>query len=132
METTERSYTMLEIRSEEACWQSTSLAVSLARETEARLHVAHVTTARELELFTLHDKRITAEACVGHLLFTDADYARLGTRIKVNPSIKTAADREALRKALNTDRFIPLVQIMPLTAWQTRWAVVCVPLRVCR
>ena len=91
-----------EIRSEEACWQSTSLAVSLARETEARLHVAHVTTARELELFTPHDKRITAEACVGHLLFTDADYARLGTRIKVNPSIKTAADREALRKALNT------------------------------
>lgn len=91
-----------EIRSAEACYRSTALAVRLAEETGARLHVAHISTARELELFSLERPRITAEACVGHLLFTDADYARLGARIKVNPSIKTAADRDALRAALSS------------------------------
>lgn len=103
-----------EIRSAEACYRSTAQAVRLARETGARLHVAHVTTARELELFPsgpLCDpatgqlaKRITAEACIPHLYFTDADYARLGTRIKCNPAIKTAADRDALRHALTDGR----------------------------
>ncbi|MCM1107688.1 MAG: dihydroorotase [Clostridium sp.] len=102
-----------EVRSAEACFRSTELAVRLARETGARLHVAHVTTARELELFStaplsdggLHaTKRITAEACLPHLLFTDADYARLGTRIKCNPAVKTAADRDALRQALTDGR----------------------------
>lgn len=103
-----------EIRSEEACFRSTELAVRLARETGARLHVAHVSTARELELFgseALHcgdtvtlRKRITAEACVAHLTYCDEDYARLGTRIKCNPAIKTAADREALRQALSDGR----------------------------
>lgn len=88
------------IRSAEACYESTSLAVSLARRYGTRLHVAHLTTARELELFSPGDPKITAEATVGHLFFTDADYARLGARIKVNPAIKTAADRTALRKAL--------------------------------
>lgn len=95
------------IRSEEACFQSTSLAVSLARETGARLHVLHLSTARELSLFEdkpVHEKRITAEACVSHLYFCDEDYRTLGTRIKCNPSIKTATDREALRKALTTQR----------------------------
>ncbi len=91
-----------EIRSEEACYRSTELAVRLAEETGARLHVAHISTARELELFSLERPNVTAEACVGHLLFTDADYARLGARIKVNPSIKTAADRDALRAALSS------------------------------
>lgn len=91
-----------EIRSEEACFRSTELAVKLAREAGARLHVAHVSTRRELELLrSVADERITAEACVGHLLFCDEDYARLGTRIKVNPAIKTADDREALRAALS-------------------------------
>lgn len=90
-----------EIRSEEACYRSTALAVRLAHETGARLHVAHVSTAHELELFSTDNSQITAEACVGHLLFTNNDYARLGTRIKVNPSIKTEADRAALRRALN-------------------------------
>lgn len=93
------------IRSEEACYQSTALAVKLAAESGARLHVAHVSTARELELFTAEtDARITAEACVPHLLYTDADYARLGARIKCNPAIKTAADRTALRRALTDGR----------------------------
>ncbi len=88
------------IRSAEACYESTSLAVSLARRYGTRLHVAHLTTARELELFAPDDPKITAEATVGHLFFTDADYVRMGARIKVNPAIKTAADRTALRKAL--------------------------------
>ncbi len=87
------------IRSEEACYKSTAKAVRLAQETGARLHVAHVTTARELKLFKPNSKRITAEVCVPHLLFSDADYAELGARIKCNPAIKTAADREALRRA---------------------------------
>lgn len=99
-----------EIRSEEACYRSTELAVRLAQESGARLHLAHLTTARELELFDKKplmkpgeetiEKRITAEACVAHLLFTDRDYERLGTRIKCNPAIKTGNDREALRRAL--------------------------------
>lgn len=93
-----------EIRSEEACYQSTALAVKLAQETEARLHVAHISTARELELFDANNPRITAEACVGHLVFSDKDYAKLGTRIKVNPAIKTEADCHALREALNNDK----------------------------
>ena len=88
-----------EIRSAEACYQSTALAVKLARETGARLHVAHLSTARELELFTANDPRITAEACVGHLFFSADDYKKLGARIKVNPAIKSAADRDALRRA---------------------------------
>lgn len=93
-----------EVRNAEACYRSTALAVRLARETGARLHVAHLTTARELELFDPADPQITAEACVGHLLFTDQDYPRLGSRIKVNPAIKTAEDREALRAALRSGK----------------------------
>lgn len=88
------------IRSAEACYESTSLAVSLARRYGTRLHVAHLTTARELELFAPRDPQITAEATVGHLLFTDEDYARLGSRIKVNPAVKTRNDRDTLRRAL--------------------------------
>lgn len=94
------------IRSEEACWESSSLAVRLAKETGARLHILHVSTARELELLEnkpLHEKRITAEACVSHLFFCDEDYKTLGTRIKCNPSIKTRHDRDTLRAALRTD-----------------------------
>lgn len=95
------------IRSEEACYRSSVLAVQLAKETNARLHVLHVSTARELELFEdkpLSEKRITAEACVSHLFFCDEDYQTLGARIKCNPSIKTRADRDALRGALSTNR----------------------------
>ena len=91
-----------EIRSAEACYDSTCLAIELARKAGKRLHVAHVSTARELELFSPDDPLVTAEACVGHLMFCDRDYARLGARIKVNPAIKTEADRDALRTALTT------------------------------
>lgn len=92
-----------EIRSEEACYASTALAVSLARQYGTRLHVAHLTTARELELFGL-DANITAEAVVGHLWFTCQDHERLGAQIKVNPAIKTEADRTALQQALTDGR----------------------------
>ena len=88
-----------EIRSAEACYESTRLAVGLARQHHARLHVAHLTTARELELIS--GTGITAEATVSHLYFCDRDYAQLGTRIKCNPAIKTEGDREALQQALN-------------------------------
>lgn len=96
-----------QIRSEEACYKSTELAVSMARKHGARLHVAHLTTARELQLFEpWHDAMpdITAEAVVAHLFFSDADYATLGTRIKCNPAVKTLADRDALRRALSDGR----------------------------
>ncbi len=92
-----------QIRSEEACYASTSLAVSLARKYDTQLHVAHLTTARELELFG-QDAHITAEAVVGHLWFTHEDHERLGAQIKVNPAIKTKSDREALRQALTDGR----------------------------
>ncbi len=96
-----------EIRSEEACYRSTELAVRLARKHGARLHVAHVTTARELSLFepwTDTMPSITAEAVIAHLFFCDKDYARLGTLIKCNPAVKSEADREALRRALTDGR----------------------------
>lgn len=92
------------IRNEEACYRSTLLAVSLARKYGARLHVAHLTTARELQLFVPDDPQVTAEAVVAHLLFSDRDYKTLGSRIKCNPAVKTIADREALRKALSDGR----------------------------
>ena len=95
------------IRSEEACYRSSSLAVQLAQETGARLHILHISTARELELFEdkpIREKKITAEACVSHLFFSDEDYRTLGTRIKCNPSIKTLQDRNALRQALQTNK----------------------------
>ena len=95
------------IRSADACWRSSSLAVELARRHAARLHVLHITTARELGLFEPGDlggKRITAEACVHHLFFDDTAYATHGARIKCNPAIKSAADREALWAAVGDGR----------------------------
>ena len=88
------------LRDAEACYASSSLAAELARRHDARLHILHITTAKELALFSaapLKGKRLTAEACVHHLWFSDADYARLGHQIKCNPAIKTAADRDAVR-----------------------------------
>ena len=97
-----------EIRSEQACFLSSSKAIALAQKTGARLHVFHVSTARETELFTnaipLEEKQITAEVCIHHLSFTDADYETHGTRIKWNPAVKTEADRSGLWKALLDDR----------------------------
>ena len=91
------------IRSEEACYESSRLAVQLAKESGAHLHIAHVTTAKELEFFG-KDENITGEAVVAHLMFSDKDYAVKGARIKCNPAVKTAADREALRKALSNGK----------------------------
>ncbi|HSR59812.1 MAG TPA: dihydroorotase [Robiginitalea sp.] len=96
------------IRSAEACYLSSSRAVALARQTGARLHVFHVSTGIETELFRndlpLAEKQITAEACIHHLWFSEEDYERKGSLIKWNPAIKTAEDREQLWKALADDR----------------------------
>ncbi|MEC4049969.1 dihydroorotase [Flavobacterium sp. SUN046] len=96
------------IRSEEACYLSSSKAVELAKKTGARLHIFHLSTAKEMDLFTnkipLEEKQITAEVCVHHLLFTNEDYAKKGNLIKWNPAVKTAKDRDALWKALLDDR----------------------------
>jgi dihydroorotase len=95
------------IRNAETCHRSSSLAVELAKRHGTRLHVLHLTTARELALFEdkpLAQKRITAEVCLHHLLFDDRDYPALGNLIKCNPAIKTQADRDALRQALLSNR----------------------------
>jgi dihydroorotase len=97
-----------EIRSAEACYLSSSLAVELAKKHNTRLHILHLSTAREMELFTndipLQDKRITAEACVHHLWFSHKDYADKGTLIKWNPAVKSANDRDAIVQAVLDDR----------------------------
>ena len=97
-----------QIRSTEACFSSSQLAVSLAKEYNTRLHLLHISTAAELDLLSNaplnNQKRITAEACVSHLLFSDSDYEHLGTRIKCNPAIKSADDKNALRKAVNNGK----------------------------
>lgn len=94
------------IRSEDACYKSSALAVELARRHGAKLHVLHLTTAKELSLFTkgeIGDKQITVEACVHHLFFNQNDYAAKGNLIKCNPSIKTPADQAALIRAVDED-----------------------------
>ncbi|HMI05924.1 MAG TPA: dihydroorotase [Flavobacterium sp.] len=96
------------IRSAEACYISSSKAVALAKKTGARLHIFHLSTAKEMELFTnkipLEEKKITAEVCIHHLWFTNDDYATKGNLIKWNPAVKTADDRKALWEALLDDR----------------------------
>ena len=95
------------IRSEEACYISSSKAIELAKKTGARLHVFHLSTAKEMEMFTnkipLEEKQITAEVCIHHLWFTNEDYATKGNFIKWNPAVKTLADKDALWKALLND-----------------------------
>lgn len=96
------------IRSEEACYLSSSKAVALAKETGARLHVFHLSTAKELKLFNsklpLEEKKITAEVCVHHLWFNDSDYKTKGSHIKWNPAVKTEKDRKALIKGLKSNK----------------------------
>jgi dihydroorotase len=96
------------IRSEEACYKSSSLAVSLAKKFNTRLHILHISTAKELELFDngipLKEKRITAEACIHHLWFDESNYEKHGTKIKWNPAIKTKHDKEELLKAVLDNR----------------------------
>lgn len=96
------------IRSEEACYASSSFAVSLAQKYNSRLHILHLSTAKEMSLFDntipLKEKRITAEVCVHHLWFSDLDYEKYGSRIKWNPAIKKESDRLALIEALKSDK----------------------------
>ena len=96
------------IRSAEACYKSSSTAIALAKKTGARLHVFHISTGKETELFDnnipLKDKKITAEVCVHHLYFSDEDYAKKGSFIKWNPAVKTSQDREQIWEALLDDR----------------------------
>ncbi|MFT5752735.1 MAG: dihydroorotase, partial [Dokdonia sp.] len=96
------------IRSEEACYISSSRAIALAKKTGARLHVFHVSTGKETKLFDnkipLKEKKITAEVCIHHLWFSDEDYEEKGSLIKWNPAVKKASDREELFKALLDDR----------------------------
>ncbi len=95
-----------QIRSAEACYKSSSLAVELAHRHNTRLHILHISTQKELALFSsnsdLRNKRITAEACIHHLWFSDKDYQNKGSLIKWNPAVKTEEDREAIRKALKS------------------------------
>ena len=96
------------IRSEEACYLSSSKAIELAKKTGARLHVFHISTGKETKLFSnklpLKDKKITSEVCIHHLWFSDDDYERKGTLIKWNPAVKTSKDRDELWKALLDNR----------------------------
>lgn len=96
------------IRSAEACYKSTALAVDLATKHNARIHITHLSTARELKLLSNHkplkDKRITAEACIHHLVFNDSDYEKLGFLVKWNPAVKTAEDQKELLKGLLNDK----------------------------
>ena len=96
------------IRDAAACFESSFKAIQLAKKHDARLHILHITSAKELQLFgnmlPLEDKRITAEVCVHHLHFTADDYARLGNQIKCNPAIKSAENKTALWEALLDDR----------------------------
>lgn len=95
------------IRNAEACYLSSSMAVAMAKKYGTRLHILHISTAIETELFEagpVENKKITAEACVHHLWFSDADYATKGNYIKWNPAVKTAADRDAILKAVLEDR----------------------------
>ena len=92
------------IRSREACLKSSSMAVALAKREDAKLHVLHITTEEELNLFEAGHERITAEACVHHLWFEELSYSTLGSLIKCNPAIKKASDRDAIRKAVRDGR----------------------------
>jgi dihydroorotase len=96
------------IRSAEACYKSSSFAVGLAKKFGTRLHILHISTERETSLFDntipIEKKKITSEACIHHLWFNDSDYAKLGTRIKWNPAIKTSRDQNAILRALLDDR----------------------------
>ena len=95
------------IRSTEACYASSSVAIELARQYNSRLHILHISTAEETQLFDnkipLKDKKITAEACIHHLWFSDEDYAAKGNWIKWNPAVKAASDREAILQAVLND-----------------------------
>lgn len=112
------------IRSEQACFEATDRAIKLANKHNARLHILHLTTAKEAQLFQsdipLQNKRITTEVSVHHLWFCDEDYAQLGKRIKWNPAIKTAADRDGLLQALLDDRIDIITTDHAPHAWEEK------------
>ena len=112
------------IRSSEACYQSTKLAVKLATEAGARLHIAHLSTARELALLSsepMYKKKITAEACIAHLMFSEEDYKKLGSLIKCNPSVKRKADKVALRMALSSGKIDTIATDHAPHTWEEKY-----------
>ncbi|MBA2499962.1 MAG: dihydroorotase [Chitinophagaceae bacterium] len=112
------------IRNEEACFESSFAAIQLAKKHNSRLHILHISTEKELQLFTnmipLADKKITAEVCVHHLHFTAKDYERLGNQIKCNPAIKAPQHKEALWKALLDDRLDVIATDHAPHTWQEK------------
>ena len=112
------------IRNEEGCFESSFAAIQLAKKHNSRLHILHISTEKELQLFTnmipLADKRITAEVCVHHLHFTADDYERLGNQIKCNPAIKAPHHKEALWKALLDDRLDVIATDHAPHTWQEK------------
>ena len=108
------------IRSREACLKSSTLATELAKREKARLHVLHISTAEELDLFTPGDPRITAEACVHHLWFEESSYATHGSRIKCNPAIKKESDRRAIRQAVADGRISVLATDHAPHTWEEK------------
>ena len=112
-----------EIRSAEACFKASSFVVELAHKTGARLHLAHLSTEKELALLEnkpVSEKKITAETCPQYLYFSDLDYERLGARIKCNPAVKTQGDRNGLRSALNSDRLDTIATDHAPHAWNDK------------
>ena len=121
------------IRSEEACVSATKKVLEVAKKHGNRLHFFHISTAAEAQLFTsesIETKRITAEACVHHLYFSDQDYAALGAKIKWNPSVKTEGDRLGLLRALNEGKMILSLPIMRRIPVQKKMETICKALRV--
>lgn len=112
------------IRDDEACYISTKLAIDLAKKYNSRLHVFHISTEKELDLFDnsilLKDKKITAEVCVHHLFFDESDYAKLGSQIKCNPAIKYKSDKDALLRALLNDRLDVIATDHAPHTWQEK------------
>ena len=108
------------IRSREACLQSSTFATELANRENARLHVLHISTEEELDLFTPGDTRITAEACVHHMWFEESSYATLGSQIKCNPAIKKDSDRQAIRKAVADGRISVLATDHAPHTWEEK------------
>lgn len=112
------------IRDDEACYISTKLAIDLAKKYNSRLHVFHISTEKELDLFDnsilLKDKKISAEVCVHHLFFDESDYAKLGSQIKCNPAIKYKSDKDALLRALLDDRLDVIATDHAPHTWQEK------------
>ncbi len=112
------------IRNEEACFESSFKAIQFAKKHNSRLHILHISTAKEIQLFSnmlpLEEKRITAEVCVHHLHFTSEDYARLGNQVKCNPAIKSPHHRDALWEALLDDRLDLIATDHAPHTWQEK------------